>query len=122
MLTIELSGAQALLNLLHRIKERQPVSESELEDVLSANTFFVNFYSGWDGSDRETIRKAILYFDQPEHIPSGILPAKLAEGFKQAADGMDILQNRISWLKEIDASSITKRVSPFFHPVHRWIP
>lgn len=113
MLTIDLEGVQALLDLLQRIHEGRSVSETDLEKVLTANGFFVDFYSRWEGSDRETIKKAIRYFDQPEQRPSVMPPARLAAGFRQALDEMDLLKSRMAWLKEIDPSSITGRVMAF---------
>jgi hypothetical protein len=110
MLTIDLEGAQVLLDLLQRIRAGQPASETELEAALAANAFFADFYSQWEGSDRETIKKAIRCFDQPEQVPSGMLPIRLAEGFRQAVDEMVLMQDRMSWLGEIDASSIAERV------------
>jgi hypothetical protein len=110
MLTVDLEGAQALLGLLQRIREGHPTGEAELEEVLAANDFFVDFYSQWEGSDREVFKQAIRHFDQPEHVPTGMLPTRLAEGFRQAVDEMDILKSRMSWLAEVDASSIAERV------------
>ena len=113
MLTIDLDGARALLSLLQHIQERHSVSETDLEEVLVANAFFIDFYSRWQGNDRETIKKAICYFNQPEQIPLGILPTRLAEGFRQAVDEMDLLKSRMSWLSKIDPSSIAERVLAF---------
>jgi hypothetical protein len=113
MLTIALEGAQALLDLLQRVREGHPASETELEEVLAANAFFIDFYSQWEGSDRETVKTAIRHFNQPEQIPSAILPTRLAEGFRQATDEMDLLESRMSWLREIDTSSIAEHVLAF---------
>jgi hypothetical protein len=113
MVTIDLEGAQALLDLLQRVPEGHPASETELEEVLAANAFFIDFYSQWEGNDREIIKTAIRCFNQPERIPSGILPTRLAEGFRQAVDEMDLLRSRMSWLREIDTSSIAERVLAF---------
>jgi hypothetical protein len=113
MLTIDLEGAQALLNLLRRAHEGHPAGETELEEVLAANAFFVDFYSRWEGSDRETIRSTIRHFDRPELVPSGMLPARLAEGFRQAVGEMDLLESRMSWLGEVDTSEIAGRVLAF---------
>jgi len=113
MVTIDLEGAQALLDLLQRVREGHPASETELEEVVAANAFFIDFYSQWEGSDRETIKTAMRCFNQPEQIPSGILPTRLAEGFRQAVDEMGLLKSRMSWLREIDTSSIAERVLAF---------
>jgi hypothetical protein len=113
MLTIDMEGAQALLRLLQCAKEGHPAGEAELEGALAANAFFVDFYSQWEGSSRQTIREAIRCFNQPEQVPAGILPTRLAEGFRQAVDEMGLLQSRMSWLKEVDASSIAGRVLAF---------
>jgi hypothetical protein len=113
MLTIDLEGARALLDLLQRVREGHPAGETELEEVLAANAFFVDFYSQWEDVDRETIKKAIRHFNQPEQIPSGILPTRLAEGFRQAVDEVDVLKSRMSWLTEIDTSGIVEHVLAF---------
>lgn len=113
MLTIDLQGAQVLLDLLRRIREEGPVPESEMEDVLAANAFFVDFYSRWEGNDRETIKQTICHFDQPDQVPPGFLTARLAQGFREAMDELDLIQGRLSWLAEIDASAITERVLAF---------
>jgi hypothetical protein len=113
MLTINLEGAQALLDLLQRIQEGHRANETELEEVLAANAFFTDFYSRWEGSDRETIKQTIHHFNQPEQIPSGILPTRLAEGFRQAVDEMALMESKMFWLGEIDTSSIAERVLAF---------
>ncbi len=113
MLTIDVEGAQALLQMLQRAQEGHPAGEAELEGALAANAFFVDFYSRWEGSSRQTIREVIRHFDRPELVPAGILPTRLAEGLRQAVDEMGLLQSRMSWLKKVDASSIAGRVLPF---------
>jgi hypothetical protein len=113
MLTIDVEGAQALLRLLQRAREGHPVGEAELEETLDANAFFTDFYSRWEGSSRQIIREVIRQFDRPEEVPAGILPTRLAEGLRQAADEMDLLQGRLSWLREIDAANIVERVLAF---------
>ena len=113
MVTIDLEGAQALLDLLQRVRGGHPASESELEEVMAANAFFIDFYSQWEGGDRETIKEAICCFDQPEQVPPGMLPTRMAEGFRQAADEMDLMRGRMSWLGGIDASGIADQVLAF---------
>jgi hypothetical protein len=110
MLTIDLEGAQALLDLLQRVREGHPAGEAELEEVMAANAFFVGFYSQWEGMDRETIKTAIRHFDRPEQVPAGLLPARLAEGFRQAVDETDLLKSRLAWLNEVDTSGVAGRV------------
>lgn len=113
MLTIDLDGAQHLLDLLQEIQAGRAVQESALEDVLAANSFFVDFYSGWEGCSHETIRQAVLHFNQPERIPAGVLPERLAEGFRKAVDEMALMQGRLAWLADIDPSRIAERVLSF---------
>jgi hypothetical protein len=113
VLTIDLKGAQALLDLLERVREGHLASEGELEEVVAANAFFIDFYSQWEGGDRETIKRAIRCFDQPEQAPLGMLPTRMAEGFRQATDEMDLMRSRMSWLREIDASGIADHVLAF---------
>jgi hypothetical protein len=44
MVTVDLEGAQALLDLLQRVREGHSANETELEEVLTANAFFTDFY------------------------------------------------------------------------------
>ncbi len=113
MLTIDLAGARALLDLLRRIGEGHPASELELEEVLATNAYFVDFYSRWDGCNRETIKQAIRHLNQPERVPSGTLPTRLVSGFRQAVDQIDLLESRMSWLSKVEASEISERVLAF---------
>jgi hypothetical protein len=95
------------------MQEGRPTSELELEKAQIANAFFIDFYSQWEGCDRETIKQAIRHFNQPEQIPSGMLPTRLAQGFRQVVDEMHLIRDRMSWLAEIDASNVAERVLAF---------
>ena len=110
MLTIDLNGAQALLDLLQDIQDGCDPGEPAMDAMLAANAFFVNFYSGWEGCNREIIRRAIRHFNQPEQVPDGALPQRLAEGFREAAEKSDLMRSRMAWLRTIDASDIAERV------------
>ena len=110
MLIIDLEGAQVLLDLLQRVREGHRASETELQETLAANAFFVDFYSHWEGGGRETIEQVIRCFDEPEQVPAGMLPTRLAEGFRQATDEMDLMRSRMSWLGGINASGIADHV------------
>jgi hypothetical protein len=116
MLTIDLEGARVLLDLLQSIQQGHLASEAELERALDANAFFVKFYSQWEGSSRETIAQAIRHFCQPERVPSGMLPTRLAEGFRRAMGEIDLARGRMAWLAEVDASEIAARVLAFLPP------
>lgn len=113
MLTIECAGAQALLGLLRRMGEGFSPGEQDLDEVLAANAYFVDFYVQWDGCDREAIKSAIQHLDQPECAPSGTLAARLAEGFRQASRQLNLLEGRLTWVQAIEPSSISARVLPF---------
>lgn len=113
MLTIDLKGAQALLGLLQDIPDGCVPDEPAVDAMLAANAFFVDFYSGWEGCDRETIRQAILHFNQPEQVPAGALPQRLVEGFRKAVEESDVMRSRMAWLRTIDASDIAERVLAF---------
>jgi hypothetical protein len=110
MLTLDLHGVQSLLVLLSRIHQGQPASKDELDAVIEANRFFVDFYSGWDGCSRDIIRQSIQYFNQPELSPPGRIPARLAEGFRQAVSERDLLNSRLEWLSATDLSHVTERL------------
>jgi len=113
MLSIDLEGAQCLLGLVVRVRQGYVPGDTELEAVLAANAFFVEFYSQWQGLDRETIKVALSTFDRPEWGQRGALPACLAEGFRRAADEVALLQERVTWLKEVEPSTVEERVQPF---------
>lgn len=110
MLKIDLAGVRALLDLLQRVQEGAPATDSDLEAVLAANAFFVDFYSGWEGCSREAIKRTLLTFPDPAQVPQGMLPARLAEGFRQAVADMAILQGRLTWLSKIDPSGVADRI------------
>ena len=113
MLTIELEGARSLIDLLQQIQQGSAIPKPEFKNVLAANAFFIDFYSGWEGCSWDIIRQAVLHFNQPERIPSGVIPERLAEGFRKAVNDRELLQDRLTWLAEIDASSISERVLEF---------
>ena len=115
MLTIDLQGAQALLDLLVRVRSGDIPDEAELETVLAANEFFVDFYSRWEVT-REGIVEAMRRFDQAEWAPDGRLLAKLAEGFRQAVDQLDVLRARMDLLRTIDPAAISARVLAYLPP------
>ena len=110
MLTIDLEGARALLAWLERTRQGRAGGEEELEAVLAANAFAVDFYGSWDGCSREAVVQAIRCFDQPEQVPPGLIPSRLAEGLRQAAGEIDLLEGRMAWAGEIDACTIAGRI------------
>ena len=77
---------------------------------MTANNFFVEFYSGWDRGNREIIRQAMCHFDQPEQLPPGLFASRLAQGFRQAMDEIDTVQSRFAWLNEMDISGVEERI------------
>lgn len=113
MLTLDLQGANALIEWISKTAKGQPASTSALDEVVSANAFFVNFYSGWDGCSREKLRQVFQYFPQPERIPQGLVPTRLAEGFRQAAVQTDLLKTRLAWVSEIDLSGFAAHILSF---------
>jgi Putative zinc dependent peptidase (DUF5700) len=116
VLTIDASGAEALVDLLGRIAEGHAASTSELEAVLAANAYFVDFYSQWDGCDRETIRQAMCRFNQLDRLPFGLLPTRLAQGFREAVQQRDLLSRRLTWLREVETAHLAARVLAFLPP------
>lgn len=110
MITIEREGAQTLLDLLEEIQAGSVPDETKLEEVLAANVFFVNFYSGWTGSSRDKIKQAILHYNTPGQAPEGVIPGQLAAGFRKALSEIDLMRSRMAWLGEIDVSGVTNHV------------
>ena len=113
MLSIDLNGAQALLDLLQDIQAGRDPDEPAMDTMLASNAFFVDFYSGWEGCSRDIIRQAIRHFNQPKQVPAGTIPQRLAEGFREAAEKSDLMHSRMAWLGTIDASDISERVLAF---------
>lgn len=100
MLTVETDGARALLGLLACVREGYDPAEAELQSVMAANAFFVDFYSQWEGVTCEVIRALIRGFEQPEWDQSVPVLAALARGFRRAAADAQRLQARLSALKQ----------------------
>jgi hypothetical protein len=116
MLTIETQGGRALLALLQSIRSGKAAGEAELEAVLVANAFFVDFYSGWQGCDREKIKQSIRDFDQPVVPAAGLLLNRLVEGFRQAADQLDLMQARLVWLEALDPAGLSGLILDYLPP------
>jgi len=112
MLAIDLEGAQELCALLRCVRRGETVSDARVRDVLASNAFFVDFYSHWDGLDEQTIAAALVQFDEPGWR-TGSLPDRLAGGFRQAVDEMDVIESRMNWLAEVDPTAVSDRVLPF---------
>lgn len=112
MLTVDMEGARDLCALLKHVRRGETVNDAQLRDVLASNAFFVDFYSQWDGLDRQTIADALVEFDEPGRN-TGSLADRLAEGFRQAVDEMDVIESRMVWLAEIDPTEVSDRVLAF---------
>jgi hypothetical protein len=109
MLVVDMEGAQRLCALLSRVRRGETLSDVQLQDVLASNAFFVDFYSGWEGLDRQRIAEALIQFDEPGRH-TGSLADRLAEGFRQAADEMDVIESRMDWLASVDPAAVSDRV------------
>lgn len=109
-LSVNLAGAESLLDLLRRMAAGHAPTDAELGDVLDANAYCFGFYAGWEGVGRETLREALRHFRQPERVPAGTIPTCMAEGFRRAVAEMDLMDARLAWLREIDPSGIAERV------------
>jgi hypothetical protein len=115
LLTLSLSGARSLLDLLHGMAAGHAPSDAELDEVLDANGYFSDFYAGWEGIGRDVLREALRHFRQPERVPAGVLPTRLAEGFRQAVAEMGLIETRMAWLREVDPSAIVERFAQLWH-------
>jgi hypothetical protein len=113
MLTIDRKGFETLYAMLTRIRYGSTPTPAEIDEVFSANAFFVNFYSGWEGCSREVIRQVILHFDHPDRLPGGPLAAQMAEGFRLAVDQADLIPARLAILDEFDPSAVGERILGF---------
>jgi hypothetical protein len=112
MLAIDLEGARKLCAFLRRVRRGETLGDAQLQDVLASNAFFVDFYSQWEGLDQQTIADALVQFDEPGRN-TGSLADRLAAGFRQAGDEMDVMENRMDWLAKVDPTKVTDRVLAF---------
>jgi len=112
MLAIEMKGARDLCALLKRVRHGETISDTQLQNVLASNVFYVDFYSQWEGLDRQTIADALVRFDEPGWR-TGSLAGRLADGFRQAADEMEVIERRMDWLAEVDPTEVSDRVLAF---------
>jgi hypothetical protein len=115
-LTIDLDGAQALLRLLSRIAQGDRPSDAELQPVLAANAFFMDFYSQWTGVTAAALVEAMYCFSQPGWEPAGPVLAALTRGFRQAAGEVELLQGKLDRLSELDTAAVAGRASAHLPP------
>jgi hypothetical protein len=115
-LTIETEGAQQLLNALRRVQRGTSLPAAELDAVLNANRFFVDFYTQWEGVNRENLAEAVRRFDREDWQPPVYVLASLREGFRQAAADLALLQTRLDYWKNLNPSAILGRVLPHLPP------
>ena len=59
MLAIDVKGAWDLVALLKCARRGETIDDTQLHEVLNSNAFFVDFYSRWEGLDRQTIADAV---------------------------------------------------------------
>jgi hypothetical protein len=112
MLAIDMEGARKLCALLKHVRRGETLSDALLQDVLANNAFFVDYYSQWEGLDNQTIADALVQFDEPGRNTAS-LADRLAEGFRQTADEMDVIENRMDWLAKVDPTKVSDRVLAF---------
>jgi hypothetical protein len=109
-LTVELDGARALLALLVRVQKGSIPIETELQSVVAANKFFLDFYCQWKGVNLESLKALLYRFNQPEWKPSVPVLAALAKGFRQVAKEAHRLQTKLDSLKNVNPSAIADQV------------
>lgn len=63
---------------------RQFAHELEIQEVLTSNKFFMDFYSQWKGVTRECLIETIRRFHQPDYQPEAPVLSALAKGFQRA--------------------------------------
>ncbi len=110
MLTIEMEGVRSLLGLLQAVRSGKPVRDADTQKVLAENAFFVDFYSQWEGMNRQTVADLLGCFDHPDQVPPGMVASRLAEGFRQALDESELVQDRLAWASQIDVAEIARRI------------
>ena len=60
MLAIELEGIRKLCALLKAVRRGERPGDAQVQDVLASNAFYVDFYSQWEGLDRQAIADALV--------------------------------------------------------------
>lgn len=112
MLTIDLDGARALLDLLNRIHQGKRTPDSSVQTALDADRFFVAYYCQWDGVTQENLTEAICRSAEPDWEPAVRVLAALRQGFEQAVEETDLLQEKLSFLRNVDTPALAGRVTP----------
>lgn len=112
MLAIDMEGARKLCTLLVRVRCGETPSDAQLQDVLTSNAFFVDYYSQWEGLEKQTIADALLQFDKPGRSTDS-LADRIADGFREAVDEMDVIESRMDWLARVDPTEVSERVLVF---------
>jgi len=113
VLTINFEGAQTLLTLLKSVTKGNRPTETELQSVLTANEFFVDFYCQWEGVTPESLVETMCRFNQPDFEPLAPVLSALAKGFRQAIEEIDCLQTKLDFLMTTNTSAIVDRVLAF---------
>ena len=116
MLTVNVDGAEVLLNFLNRVHIGSHITESEKQSVLAANKFFVDYYCQWDGVTQENLSAAMYNFAQPQWSPSVRVLDALSQGFRQAVNDINMLKGKLDFLQNIDTTTLTDRVVPYLPP------
>jgi hypothetical protein len=110
MLTINFKGAQVLLALLNSTSKGSLPAETEIQEVLTKNKFFMDFYSRWKGVTHENLVETMCRFNQPDFEPSSPVLSALAKGFKRAIEENERLQANMDLLRAANQSAIVGRV------------
>lgn len=116
MLTLDIAGAETLLGFLQRRRQGHTPDAAEMAQVLEANAYFIDFYSQWEGCTRDDLAAALRNFADPDAVPPGPLPQRLADGFRQAVDELPQIAARLAWLREVDTAQIVARVAAWLPP------
>jgi len=112
MLDIDVDGAQVLLSFLNRVRRGNKGTDSEIQSVLDANRFFVDYYCQWEGVTPENLGAAMYRFMLSEWNPSIRVLAALSQGFRQAVKETELLQSKLDFLKNVRTATLADRVIP----------
>jgi len=117
MLTINIEGAQVLMAFLNRTSKGNLPAESEMQTVLAANRFFMDFYSRWKGVTRESLIETMCRFNQPEYQPESPILSALAKGFRRAVIENERMQANLEFLRCVNPPIIVGGVLAYL-PAH----
>lgn len=108
--TVEREGVDALLSLLEVASRSHALSEADVHRCILLNSYFIEFYCGWEGVTVEGLSQILRDLAGPARFEPNSVLAKLRAGFMEAIPKLGALRNRASSLQQMDFTAIENRV------------